>query len=395
MCPKYYWRRAFMRENSLEICRPSAIKNPMLGLLSLLFAASFCRVFTDQYHNGFGIECGQGHEHCLSSRCILIGSAKVCTRCRPGYVPIDGVCRPYSKGASSVCIPERPLSPTSPSRCIDCGLGKSMFLFYGGCYTLDRSSIGGYICSHASGGMCTECNVGAQGSYVFTNPDVSAAERCILCSDTTGFSGYRGVSECHSCAQPVGSGVATALCTKCRSPEQGGDLGPIDHQCQAKGPHDCRAGVCLSCYKTHLLHQSGCYSRHSTTGTAVCAAANQYVLDNVTICGECADASYAPVNGACTRVHGGTADAEPHDCTQGRDKGLCTDCAGSAESFLFYGGCYGKGSGTGAKLCSAVASGVCTEWKRQFDFIFSKDGKSGGYLCGDAENGGISGCATC
>ncbi|EFO61255.1 High cysteine membrane protein Group 4 [Giardia lamblia P15] len=403
-------------------CGPKFVKNPNASS-----SATSCLAC-------YGLDGTLFCDECRIS--VLTGEGAkptLCTRCKSGHVPIDGRCvSAYSATAAlagcsdvstrglcetrssgymlfygscylidGLCIADKGSHTCADGVCtaydttttsID---NSKVFLFYNGCYTQDRSSIGGYICSHASGGMCTECNVGAQGSYVFTNPDISAAERCILCSDTTGFGGYRGVSECHSCAQPVGSGVATALCTKCRSPEQGDDLAPIDHQCQAKGPHDCRAGVCLSCYKTHLLHQSGCYSRHSTTGTAVCAAANQYVLDNVTICGECADASYAPINGACTRVQGGTADAEPHDCTQGRDKGLCTDCAGSAESFLFYGGCYGKGSGTGAKLCSAVASGVCTEWRTQFDFIFSKDGKSGGYLCGDAENGGISGCATC
>ena len=30
----------------------------------------------------------------------------------------------------------------------------------------------------------------------------------------------------------------------------------------AKGAHNCVSGYCVSCYKTRLLCESGCYSRH-------------------------------------------------------------------------------------------------------------------------------------
>ncbi|ESU37022.1 Variant-specific surface protein [Giardia duodenalis] len=360
----------------------------MLKLLLLFFVGSFCGLPTGTYCNGFGIECGQGHEHCFSGRCLLIGSTKVCTRCVSGYVPINGVCQPYPGSASSVCIPEE---AESSIRCIKCKPNENVFLFYGGCYTVDRSAVGGQICSRASNGRCVECNVSTHGAYVFTNPNETAEERCIACSDSIGFSGYGGVLECYSCTQPVTGGKTTALCTKCRSPEQN----PIDHECRAKGLHTCFSGLCVSCYKTHLLYHSGCYSRGSNTGLAICAAKNQYVLDNVTICKECVNTLYAPKSGVCVPVDGDIPVMGFSDCTKDNDKGLCINCANSAEYFLFYGGCYYKKSGIGSRLCSAVVSGVCTEWKTQFDFIFNKNDNDGGYLCGDATNGGVSDCATC
>lgn len=127
----------------------------------------------------------------------------MCTRCVSGYVPINGVCQPYPGSASSVRIPEE---AESSIRCIKCKPNENVFLFYGGCYTVDRSAVGGQICSRASNGRCVECNVSTHGAYVFTNPNETAEERCIACSDSIGFSGYGGVLECYSCTQPVTGG---------------------------------------------------------------------------------------------------------------------------------------------------------------------------------------------
>ncbi|EFO65567.1 High cysteine membrane protein Group 4 [Giardia lamblia P15] len=365
----------------------------MLATLLLLFLVSSYGASTDTYHNNFGVACDNAQENCMQNRCVVIESTSVCTQCIPGYVPISGTCTEYPGSASSICIPD---STTSPTRCVECkdsASEASMFLFYGGCYDMIDESIGSSVCSKASSGKCTECNVGVGGRYVFTNPDGSTAEGCILCSDRVGFGGYRGVAGCLECIQPVDQRLGTPLCFECDSTT----LAPIDYQCQDKGHHICSDGRCTSCYKTHLFYNGGCYGRHTTTGLAICAGPNQYELDNTTICTECANASYAPKNGACTLVKkDSTTGGLFLDCAKDPARGLCTACSSSTPSFLFYGGCYDTSSYVGSILCSRIGSNACEEWNGQYPFIFPEDtAKRDHYLCGDAANGGVASCATC
>ncbi|EFO62697.1 High cysteine membrane protein Group 4 [Giardia lamblia P15] len=360
----------------------------MLSLLASFLLGSSCGISADTYRNSFGAECKKHTGSCARDRCLFIGHEELCTQCIPGYVPINGTCQQLG-GGSSVCIPD---DASSPTRCVECRPETGAFLFYGGCYTVDQSAIGGDICLQAAGGRCTECNTDADGRHVFANPDAGAAERCILCSDTVGFGGYRGVSGCLDCMQPISNNIGVALCTRCNYAEKDNGIGPIDYQCQAKGLHNCINGYCTSCYKTHLPYSGGCYSRHTATGFAVCAEANQYELDNVTVCTECADTSHAPRNGAYTLVS--ASGSLFSDCTKDADRGLCTGCSSAGKSFLFYGGCYDRSSHIGSRLCSEVAGGACKQWRSSFDFTFSKAGGTERYLCGDANNG-VHGCATC
>ncbi|EFO62216.1 High cysteine membrane protein Group 4 [Giardia lamblia P15] len=367
----------------------------MLGFLWVLLPASLCKDSRDTYYNSFGVVCNDTQTNCAQNKCFSIGSWTPCVQCVPGYVPIDGKCQEYSKTASSPCIPD---DPNSPTRCIRCTSTENIFLFYGGCYTITTTqdkNLGDFLCSEASNGARTECKKDASGSYVFTNPDTGAAERCILCSDTIGFNGYKGASGCLDCLSPITDKIGIASCTRCYYTDKNKRLYPIDYHCQASGPHTCRDGYCTSCYKTHLFYEFGCYSRRSSTGLAICAEANQYELDTVTICKECANSSYAPKDGKCTPIENEIFPSNSFsECTKDKDKGLCTGCSDSANYFLFYGGCYNKHFAPGSKLCSAVASGACTKWNTKLNLLFEKSDKNG-YLCGDAANGGISGCATC
>ncbi|EFO60973.1 High cysteine membrane protein Group 4 [Giardia lamblia P15] len=372
------------------------IKKLMLGFLSILLLVSFCKDSRDTYYNGFGVACNDTQTNCAKDRCLSIGLWTPCTQCVPGYVPINGTCQKYPRDSSPPCTPDDPVSPT---RCVVCKQEANTFLFYGSCYTIATTQdkdLGDFLCSRASGGVCAECYGDKHERYVFTNPDQTAAEKCILCSDTVGFNGYKGVSGCLDCLPPITEKVGTALCARCSYTNEDKHYYPIDYKCQASGPHGCINGYCTSCYKTHLFYKFGCYSRRSSTGLAICAEANQYELDNVTICRECANSSYAPEDGKCTLVKNGISPSDSFsECKKDDTRGLCTGCSNSEDYFLFYGGCYNKRRAPGSKLCSTVVSGACTEWKMQFDFIFNKSDNSGGYLCGDTTNGGISGCATC
>ncbi|ESU43254.1 Variant-specific surface protein [Giardia duodenalis] len=116
-------------------------------------------------------------------------------------------------------------------------------------------------------------------------------------------------------------------------------------------------------------------------------------MDNITICKECADSSYAPKSGVCSSTKNSAFPA----CTKDANRGLCTGCSSSASAFLFYGGCYDRSSRIGSRLCSQITSGTCSQWNDNFKFIFAKGGTSdtNRYLCGSAADSGVSGCATC
>ncbi|KAE8305930.1 High cysteine protein [Giardia duodenalis] len=161
-----------------------------------------------------------------------------------------------------------------------------------------------------------------------------------------------------------------------------------------EGSHSCSSGYCTSCHKTHLFCKYGCYSRHSSTGFAICAGANQCELDNVTICTECVNTSHAPKNGGCTFVGESASRSLFSDCTKDASRGLCTGCSSTGKSFLFYGGCYDRNSHVGSKLCLEAAGGVCKQWRSNFNFTFSKAEGADRYLCGDTSSG-VRGCATC
>ena len=165
-----------------------------------------------------------------SRRRAPAGATGACTRCNPGLGPVNGACG-TSPGASSICIPD---NASSPTRCTECKSEAHIFLFYGGCYTIVASpegNVGSYICSQASGGKCTECNTTGLGKYVFTNPDGTADERCILCSGAVGL-GIQGASGRSDCIPPVNNKVGIALCFTCNTVESA----PVDYQCQPKEP---------------------------------------------------------------------------------------------------------------------------------------------------------------
>ena len=112
----------------------------------------------------------------------------------------------------------------------------------------------------------------------------------------------------------------------------------------------------------------------------MCAESNQYELDDITICRECADASHAPKSGA----YSSTKDSAFPACTKDANRGLCTGCSSSASAFLFYGGCCDRNSRIGSRLCSQTTSGTCKQWNDNSKLTFAKGGTSdtNRYLCG-------------
>ncbi|ESU39958.1 Variant-specific surface protein, partial [Giardia duodenalis] len=80
------------------------------------------------------------------------------------------------------------------------------------------------------------------------------------------------------------------------------------------------------------------------------------------ICMQCT-AGNVPINGVCT-AHTNSAEISAAGCKESESidvSGTSTKCGQctSANYFLYKGGCYLAGSGTGGKLCTSATDGVC------------------------------------
>lgn len=97
------------------------------------------------------MQCKTDGDHaatCASGKCEVVGSTEVCTQCRAGGVPVDGLCRPSS---SPQAIAAGCTGDASAGVCEACSGG--FFLFRGGCYDA-RAAPGSGVCREARGGAC-------------------------------------------------------------------------------------------------------------------------------------------------------------------------------------------------------------------------------------------------
>ena len=92
------------------------------------------------------IECKNNDNNCATDKCEVVGSTEVCTQCRAGGVPVDGLCRPSTspQAAAAGCTGD-----ASAGVCEACSGG--FFLFRGGCYSA-RAAPGSGVCREARGG---------------------------------------------------------------------------------------------------------------------------------------------------------------------------------------------------------------------------------------------------
>lgn len=317
--------------------------------------------YADPYHNEFKGECRAGQVNsCVNDKCINIGRyANACTECRNGKVPINGVCSDGSGDSNnpdtSMCIK---VTRGESSYCVGCNAKSSgkggFFLFYGGCYDISTNP-GSLICSAASNGVCTLCNT--KNRLVFINDAYKAREKCILCSDDIGFDGNQGIKGCSICLEgswryaPFQN--AGIQCNVCFLKNQA----PIDGLCNEIGLHVCADGYCKYCYKTHIYHNGGCYSRAQQYSASICSPNNQFVLGDYTGCMECARKDEVPREGNCMRA------LDIDNCSKDATKGKCLDCNKHNPgilTFLYMGGCYHVNGLMGKQVCSSASGGVCT-----------------------------------
>ena len=114
--------------------RPLCEESSML--LAIYFAVS-----------ALAIECKTDGDHaatCASGKCEVVGSTEVCTQCKAGGVPVDGLCRPSTspQATAAGCTAD-----ASAGVCGSCSGG--FFLFRGGCYNVSAAP-GSGVCREAS-----------------------------------------------------------------------------------------------------------------------------------------------------------------------------------------------------------------------------------------------------
>ncbi|EFO62282.1 High cysteine membrane protein Group 1 [Giardia lamblia P15] len=350
------------------------------------------------YMNNYYVACGPTHTDCVKNKCVMFDrGTTLCTECKSGKVPINGVCVETGNDSSvdtSICVTTTNNSGTT-GRCVSCTDGKktinddpdaetTYFLFYGGCYSKDEWP-GSRICMYATKGDCQYCDV--EYGAVFTNSQTDAEEKCILCGDTVGFNGKVGMDGCSTCASlskdPAPNNAASTAsiqCTSCLDDSKA----PIDGVCAAFGSNKCENGYCTHCSTNYIYHKGGCYNK-TEKGNTICDPANQFEIIGYSACKKCANSSEVPHNGNCKPL------GRWNSCKKDASEGKCTACNRSSPGrniFFYEGGCYNINDPLGNTICIEAFNGKCTTCREENGY-FKRNG-----TCNSC-NASITDCASC
>ncbi|KWX11113.1 hypothetical protein QR46_4933 [Giardia duodenalis assemblage B] len=344
--------------------------------------------------------------------------------------PIDSFCRPSS---SPQAITAGCTADASAGVCGSCSGG--FFLFRGGCYKAGQEP-GSEICMAVEGGKCTACNA-ANG--LFQNPAASPTlgSECILCWDTTGADGYKGVVGCNTCTAPQQTGAAT--CNTCQA---GYVKATSTNECKpcGTGCSACSASnqqECTACLEGKYLKSD---SHTCVDGTGDTCGQGKYADPTTNECKSCAtdipectactysDTLQKPVCSACggskpllkTAIDGTTTCVDDTGCAVGNthivDNAKCLRCGDDANGGLA--GCNTCSSKTtcttcqdgyvknnGGSACESCGSNCATCTKTNDmstctgclpGFFLKTDGSNKECVpCDNVDKGGIEGCATC
>ncbi|ESU44792.1 Variant-specific surface protein [Giardia duodenalis] len=154
----------------------------------------------------FGANC----ETCTAD---IVGS-KYCSKCKSGYVPVDGVCVPVTQRTIQECDPSAGVCTACP--------GNDYVLLSGGCYNT-QTFPGSSVCLAATGGKCTDCTNSQAPDDKGSCP--SCSEGCSLCPSgpetcLACFSGYyKSGTKCFKCTNSNANGSPTVAgipnCVSC------------------------------------------------------------------------------------------------------------------------------------------------------------------------------------
>ena len=169
-------------------------------------------------------ECtGKYLENCADGQCTAsIAGSKYCSRCKGGFVPVDGLCVSATRRAASTgCTP----NDTNDGTCKACT--EKYFLESGGCYQAEKFP-GNTLCTTADAGKCTTC---ANGQDKDSNGSCPACPaNCASCAKDSGkactkcFPGYYldSANACKKCSETSGNIQGVENCISCAPPSNGG-----------------------------------------------------------------------------------------------------------------------------------------------------------------------------
>ncbi|ESU39037.1 Variant-specific surface protein [Giardia duodenalis] len=175
-------------------------------------------------------ECtGKYAENCANGQCTAkIGSSKYCSRCKTGFVPVDGICVSVASRGRETTI----CTPKGDGTCESCK--DTYFLQSGGCYQ-STAYPGKTLCEKASNGKCTKC-------INLQTPEKDGS--CPLCAAGCDLCDKSNTKTCSACFP--GYYLSGTKCTKCDTSNES-ITGVKD--CVSCDPPDSNQGS-VTCYVT-------------------------------------------------------------------------------------------------------------------------------------------------
>ncbi|KAE8303243.1 VSP [Giardia duodenalis] len=176
-------------------------------------------------------ECtGRYAENCEAGQCTaVVGGSKYCSRCKTGFVPINGMCVSTTARAATECV-------AGEGVCTSCT--GAYFLESGGCYKTGAFP-GNTLCIAAgANGKCANCANGQNA-----DPQTGACPPCPAnCSKCSGDSDVKTCTECYS-----GYYLDTGKeCKKCS--ETSGNIQGVPNCVSCKAPSSPNAPTPVTCY---------------------------------------------------------------------------------------------------------------------------------------------------
>ena len=140
-------------------------------------------------------ECtGRYAENCEAGMCTAeLGGSKYCSRCKSGFVPVDGLCVSATARAPTGCTPGEGV-------CSSCT--RTYFLQSGGCYNT-QALPGMAVCTTANGGPCSQC----------ANGQTAASSNCPACAEGCSACNAGQTQQCTACL--AGYYLSNSKCFKC------------------------------------------------------------------------------------------------------------------------------------------------------------------------------------
>ena len=208
--------------DSTRVCVPC---HPSCARCNNNAGAAFCIScypgFVLSHPNGpFGIcipECTEEFgANCEAGYCTAdIVDSKYCSKCKSGYVLVDGVCVPVTQRTIQGCGPSAGICTACP--------GNDYVLLSNGCYNT-LTFPGKSVCTAATGGKCTDCVNGQTADNSGSCP--SCPDGCDLCdkSNTETCEGcfpgyYLSGTKCIKCDISNKSITGVKNCMSCASPD--------------------------------------------------------------------------------------------------------------------------------------------------------------------------------